>query len=96
MNFGINISKVSKERCVPESGKNGGGERSRKFGASSIKILRMDNDLYFRENKSDEIRRLSLNDKNNQNSWNFVHLFRVKLARVIGKMCFRIRRIAMI
>lgn len=90
------VSKVSKERCVPESGKNGGGERSRKFGASSIKILRMDNDLYFRENKSDEIRRLSLNDKNNQNSWNFVHLFRVKLARVIGKMCFRIRRIAMI
>lgn len=50
MNFGINISKVSKERCVPESGKNGGGE-SRKFGASSIKILRMDNDSYFRENK---------------------------------------------
>lgn len=27
MNFGINISKVSKERCVPESGKNGGGRR---------------------------------------------------------------------
>lgn len=45
------VSKVSKERCVPESGKNGGGERSRKFGASSIKILRMDNDSYFRENK---------------------------------------------
>lgn len=54
MNFGINISGIEgieRTLCSREWKEWRGEEKSKKFGASSIKILRMDNDSYFRENK---------------------------------------------
>lgn len=52
MNFGINISGIEgiERTLCSREWKEWRGE-NRKFDSSSIKILRMDNDSYFRENK---------------------------------------------